>query len=203
MTAPESITVIRARGRRLTKRVRADGTIAAYDSARTYEMFEMPVADLAALAKLLTHLLGRPDCAVVRGGIIDSTRTHGVRRRVHADPKTGECPTLEERARLWLALDVDGTERPAGVRADDLAGCAAAAISGLPAAFRDVACIVQASGSHGLKPGMRLQNLVLVEPRAHGARVEAVAEGRPGRPGRLPPGAADLHRGTGVRLPCR
>ncbi|MCW3476331.1 hypothetical protein [Limobrevibacterium gyesilva] len=153
----DNITVLRARGRRLAKRVRSDGTIDAYDSARTYDLFTAPIADLAALATLLDRLLARPDCAVVRGAIIDPARTQGVRRRVHPDPSTGECPTLREAPRLWLALDVDSAERPEAVPAHDLPGCAAAAIRGLPKAFHDASCIVQASGSHGLKPGLRLR----------------------------------------------
>jgi hypothetical protein len=157
MSAGETITVIRARGRRLAKRVRADGGIDAYDSARTYDLFTVGIADLAVLGRLLGVLLARPDCAVVRGAIIDPARTRRMRRLVHVDRKTGEYPTLEERSRSWLALDVDSTERPAGVAADDLPGCWAAAVDRLPAAFRDAACIVQASGSHGLKPGLRLR----------------------------------------------
>ncbi len=156
MTA-DSITVIRAASRRLAKRVRADGTIDAYDSARTYDLFTVEIPDLASLERLLGQLLRRPDCAVVRGGIIDPDRTRRVRRLAHVDKETGECPTLEERPRQWLALDLDSPERPEGISADDLAGCAAVAVSRLPAAFRDVACIVQASGSHGLKPGLRLR----------------------------------------------
>ena len=153
----DTITVVRARGRRLAKRVRADGQIDAYDSARTYDMFTRSVRDLDDLAHILATLLPRPDCAVVRGHIIDPARSQRVRRTVHIDRKTGECPTLEERSRSWLALDLDSADRPAGVAAEDLHGCAAAAVSGLPRAFRGVSCIVQASSSHGLKPGLRLR----------------------------------------------
>jgi hypothetical protein len=153
----DTITVIRARARRLAKIVHRDGTIQGFDSARTFDLFSVPVADLEATAKLLDHLLHRPDCAVVRGNIIDPARTKQVRRLALPDPKTGECPTLQEAAHQWLALDLDNAERPASIPADDLAGCAAMAVSRLPAAFCGVSCIAQASGSHGLVPGIRLR----------------------------------------------
>ena len=153
----ETLTVLRARGRRLTKLIHADGTVDGYDSARTFDMIEPEVPDLDTLAGLLRELLPRPDCAVVRGAILDPARTQGVRRLVHRDPVTGDAPTLREHPRRWLALDLDGLPLPSNLDVRDLAGCGAHARAALPLAFHDARCIVAASGSHGIKPGARLR----------------------------------------------
>jgi len=54
-------------------------------------------------------------------------------------------------------LDFDDLPRPANVLVADLAACAAVAIERLPWAFRGAACVVQATASHGIKPGLRLR----------------------------------------------
>jgi hypothetical protein len=77
------------------------------------------------------------------------------RRLAYPDPHTGDLPTLRDIPHQWVALDVDAVERPASVPADDLPACAAVAIQWLPGEFHGVRCIVQASASHGLKPGFR------------------------------------------------
>lgn len=153
----DSLTLVTARHRRLAKMIHADGTIADYDSARTISLSSQPVADLDTLHAVLSRLLGRRDIAVVRGGIADPGMTERVRRLLHADPLTGDTPTLTAIPRSWLALDMDGLERPHGLPADDLEGCAQAAIQSLPAAFHRASCIGQASASHGIKPGIRMR----------------------------------------------
>ena len=158
MTEPsELLTVIRAHRRRLSKLIRDDGTIEGYDEAKYFDLFSWPVADLAGIHRLLRHLLHRPDCAVVRGAIADSERVRHVRRLAHADPKTGDIPTLLDVARCWLALDMEGVDRPASVAAADLEGCAYQAIRRLPEAFQGAECIAQATASHGIKPGCRVR----------------------------------------------
>jgi len=154
----DTITIIRARrGKRLSKLIRADGTIADYDSSFTYDFYPRHVADLDHLHSLLLHLLHHPDCAVVRGVPIDPGRCINVRRLAFPCKRTGEAPTLRPEPHVWAALDLDAVERPDDISPADLIGCAAAAVQRLPAAFQGVRCIVQASASHGIKPGSRLR----------------------------------------------
>jgi len=80
-----------------------------------------------------------------------------VRRLAHTDPKTGDTATLLDVPRCWLALDMEGVDRPADVPSTDLARCAREAIARLPEAFHGVACIAQATASHGIKPGCRVR----------------------------------------------
>jgi hypothetical protein len=156
MTA-DTITVLHACGRRLAKTVQADDQIEGYDSARTFDLTEHPVADLPAVARLLAALIGRSDCAVVRGAIADSNRTRRVRRLLYEDKETGDAPTLRDVPRRCLALDMEDIPRPPDVPAADLAACARLALATLPAAFTGAACVVQASAGHGIKPGLRLR----------------------------------------------
>ena len=153
----DNVTVLRARGRRLAKLIRPDGIIEGYDAARLFDLFSVPVTGLGDLHAVLLQLLDRSDCCAVRGAIADAARTRGVRRLAHADPETSDEPTLVETPRRWIALDVDNVQRPNGIAVADLSACAFLAICQLSVEFRDVTCIVQATGSHGIKPGIRLR----------------------------------------------
>lgn len=153
----DSVTVLRARGRRLTKAITSDGRIDDYNSARVFDLFAVPVDGLDKHLKLLGALSNRSDCCVVRGAIADPANTRGVRRLVHADSETGDQPTLIDVPRRWLALDVDDLERPATIAASDLTSCAAVALRALPLPFQGAACIAQATAGHGIKPGIRMR----------------------------------------------
>jgi hypothetical protein len=153
----DTFTIIRARGRRLAKLIGATGAVESYDAARIFDLVEMRVAHLPSLECLLWRLLRRSDCAIVRGGIADPARVRGVRRLLHPDPDTGEAPSLRDVPRRWLTLDIDDVPRPDEIAACDLAACARIAIEALPGGFHEVRCIVQATASHGIAPGIRLR----------------------------------------------
>lgn len=151
----DTLTILRARGRRLAKLIAADGTIHGYDRAKTFDISTRSVANLGDLGDALAELLHRSDCAVVRGE--PTGPKNGVRRLLHPDPTTGELPTLRDVARRWLALDVEGIARPVALPAADLIGCGRLALTALPPVFYKADCIVQASGSHGFLPDLRLR----------------------------------------------
>jgi hypothetical protein len=182
MATPDTLTVIRARGRRLAKLIRADGTVEGYDDAKHFDLFTVLVQDLAALHRLLGHLLHRPDCAVVRGEVANPDQVRRVRRLLHPDPKTGEAPTIREAPRVWLAIDVEGVQRPASVPAADLSACAAEAVGRLPDAFHNMRCIVQASGSHCIKPDIRLRLWYWLSRPATGEELKRWFRGAPADP---------------------
>jgi hypothetical protein len=154
----DCITIIRGGvGRRLAKLVRNDGTIEGYRAGYRFDLITHPVPDLGALHQLVEKLLHRPDRAVVWGVPIDPTRCEGVRRLAFQCKKTGDEPTLRDAAHKWVALDMDSVPLPEGIAAADLAACGHAAVRRLPAAFRAAAVIVQATASHGIKPGIRVR----------------------------------------------
>ncbi|MGG5890183.1 hypothetical protein ACLF3G_23990 [Falsiroseomonas sp. HC035] len=151
------MTVVQARGRRLAKLIHADRTAEPYDRTKTVDLLTMEVADLDDLAALLRGLVPRRDCCIVRGAVIDPRRSCGVRRLSHPDPETGEAPTLREVARRWVALDVDSVPLLPGTDPHDLAACARSVAPMLPAGFHRRRVVVQATASHGIKPGARLR----------------------------------------------
>jgi hypothetical protein len=153
----DSITILKARGRRLAKLIEAPERIVGYDDAKTFDATERPLASLDDLERLVRALLRRPDCCVVRGSLIGGPTRHRIRRLIYSDPDTGDAPTLRASPRCWLALDLDGVELDPEIPAHDLARCAAAAVRALPIPFGRAALIAQATASHGLKPGMRLR----------------------------------------------
>jgi hypothetical protein len=153
----DTITIIRARHRRLAKAIGLGDEMQGYDEARTLDLHRYEVASLAGLHRLLDGLLRRPDCCVVRGEVLDLARVRGVRRLLHRCPETGDEPTLRDVPRRWLALDLDGVALPPETDPRDLAACARAVLPRLPGPFGWAACIAQASASHGIKPGARLR----------------------------------------------
>lgn len=137
--------------------MRPNGVIDGYDDCKTVDLYDMSVDGLGGLEELLRELQSRWDCAVMRAGIADPARTRGVRRLLHPDTESGEPPSLVDRPRSWLALDVDGLAAPPDCDVSDLLACAGVACTKLPAAFHHATILVQATGSHGIKPGLCLR----------------------------------------------
>ncbi len=164
---------------RMAKLIREDGQIVGYDQARTFDAIESQVSDLCALAAKLESAQDRPRVCVVRGALVDGPRREGIRRLVHDDPKTGDAATLRDAPRYWLALDVDDVPLPAKADPADLRGCAEVAISALPAAFHGRQCFVQATASHGLKPGCRLRLWYWLNRPTWGHEIKAWLRGVP------------------------
>jgi hypothetical protein len=154
-----AITVLHARGRRLAKLIHPDGSTTGYDDARIFAAVEIPVGDLGHLAAILRSLLPCWDRCVVRGSLINGSPATGIRRLFRPDNETGDQPTLYEVPRRHVAIDVDGDaiHRPPEIAATDIASCARIAISRLPVEFHGRACVAVATGSHGLRPGVRLR----------------------------------------------
>ena len=152
----DTLTVLRSPHLRLAKRLRLDGQD-GYDKAKTLDAYTVSIAGLDDVLALLRRLVLQPSCCVIRGRLLAGTTAKGIRRLLHMDRETGELPTFDDVPRRWLALDLDGLPMPEGVEPSDLEACGTAALATLPAPFHGTASIIQASASHGVKPGMRLR----------------------------------------------
>ena len=173
----DTVTILQAHGRRLCKTIAADGSVRGYDSAKTFDLFERAVSNLDDLHAILADLAGRPDRCIVRGAIADPKRTRGVRRLLHDDG--ADLATLVDVPRWWCALDIDGMPLPKGCDASDVFSCGIAAILTLPTEFRGAAFIAQATGSHGIKSGMRLRVWCRLSRPATGAELAFWLRGVP------------------------
>jgi hypothetical protein len=180
--APQNLTVLRARGRRLAKRLHPDGRCEGYDSARTMDAFTIPVPDLAAILVLLRRLLLRPDCCVIRGALQAGETATCIRRLLHPDKASGDVATIHDVPRRWLALDIEGVPLPPAVPPSDLGRCAAAALAQLPPELGRASCIVQASASHGLKPDLRLRLWLYLDRPVWGHELKRWMRGCPADP---------------------
>src|SRR4051794_6660360 len=114
----------------------------------------------------------RADVAVVRGAILNPNHTVRVRRLLHADAETGDAPTLRDVPRWWLALDVDGLDVPPDTDPRDLAVCGRSVQHRLPSPFQNVACVVQATASHGIWSGAHLRYWYWLSRPATGAELK-------------------------------
>ncbi|MCR0980631.1 hypothetical protein [Roseomonas populi] len=176
----DSLTILRSRGRRLAKLIRAGGDVEGYDSAKHYDMAPIGFEGLHDLAEVLENLLHLPDRCVVRGAIAHPSRVSGVRRLVHPDQDTGDEPTLHDAPRAWVALDCDGIPAPVGLDVLDLVACGSAAREVMPPAFRAAASVVTATAGHAIKPGLRLRLWFLLERALTGAECQRWLRGVPG-----------------------
>ncbi len=163
----------------LAKLIRRDGTIRDYDEVLHFDAITRPVKSLADLAKLIRELAPNHRQAVVRGKLLAGTAATRIHRRLRPNAKTGAAATLRDVSRLWLVLDIDGLTMPPGVDVTDLEACGRAAMAMLPEAFHGVACIVQATSGHGIKPGMRLRLWFWLSRPLSGAELKAWFKGYP------------------------
>ncbi|MCR0985312.1 hypothetical protein [Roseomonas populi] len=175
-----SLTILRSRGRRLAKLIRAGGEVQGYDLARTYDMHSVSFGDMDALRDHLAALAHRPEHCVVRGAIRDSSQTVGVRRLLHPDRETGESPTLTDAPRAWVALDCDGLPAPEGMDRRDLEACGILARLTMPETFHGSACVIQATAGHAIKPGLRLRLWFLLDRALTGVECQRWLRGVPG-----------------------
>src|SRR4051794_21513630 len=88
----DTVTRLHARGVRLAKQLRPDGTMQGYDRARMFTVDIAAVSSLDDIAAVLTNLLPRSDLCVIRGTSIGTVPLFGARRLLHPDPETGELP---------------------------------------------------------------------------------------------------------------
>ena len=163
----------------LAKRWHADGTATPYGNAFLYNLHPWPVANLAGLFHVLREMLALPRHCILRGEPVTGATMEKVRRLLHPDPETGDRATLRETSRRWVAVDLDSVPLPEGTDPRDLAACARAVRRYLPHAFRDAAAIVQATASHGIKPGARLRWWAWLSRPVTGAELENWFRGCP------------------------
>jgi hypothetical protein len=107
------------------------------------------------LHEILDELRLRRDLCVLRGEPIEG-RPVPCRRLLHADVGTGEAATLRAVPRDWVCLDFDSVPAIEGKSFAEFPQESAEHLRAtLPAEFHATACVWHATGSAGVKPGIR------------------------------------------------
>lgn len=153
-----AVTVLRSLGGALTKRVRLarDGwRLTGFSAGRWFAAHEREVGGFAHLAGLLERITGASRCAVVRGRLLPGADPRRCRRLCDR-AKHGDAVTFAAAARRWLAVDIDSLPEPPGCTfAAEPEDGVEHALGLLPEPFREASCWWQATGSAGIKPGIR------------------------------------------------
>ena len=148
---PLDLTILRAPGRRLTKRVTADGV----EPAETPALFEVDAVGIDGiddLPLLLQDLADRRDTVIIRAVLKAPIDPHSQIRRQLRDHGTIEG-RFAEAARDWVMIDLEPSTCPVDPTDPTLVG--GWLRRRLPAPFQMARAVVQLSSSAGLKIGAR------------------------------------------------
>jgi hypothetical protein len=174
---PLDLTILRAPGRRLTKRITATGTV-GYDCASLFEPQALRLDRLDDLAAVLTDLEAQPDRCVIRAVLKPEFADRQlVLRRLHDRPDA--AATFVEVPRAWAMLDLEPAEAP-GVDPTSPAEAGGWLRQQLPAPFQAARCVVQLSSGAGVKPGLRAHLWYLLDRPLVRAELEQWLRGVPG-----------------------
>ena len=154
----DTITMLRSFGGVLTKRIWMRGAsyhVEPFSAGTWYSVRSMPIASFAEAAAALEEASRDPKSAIVRGALLPSVDPHRC-RRLSDRARHGEAVTFAPAARRWIALDVDGVPEPDCMTFAAEPEAAVEHVLGLlPPEFADASCWWQATGSAGIKPGIR------------------------------------------------
>lgn len=137
-------------------------TVEADKAGKWFNVETVGVRDLKAVEALLLRLQGHPDKLVIRGELISGDRSaKGVYRRsndrVNVTTGEPEPATFHDVPRKWIAIDIDELPVEDGFDRLDRGACLKRALEVLPGEFAGVSCVLQFTGSHMIKPGLRLR----------------------------------------------
>ncbi|MBK9021916.1 MAG: DUF3987 domain-containing protein [Sulfuritalea sp.] len=124
---PDTVTVLAGEAhKRASKLWLSDGTIAEYDAGWQFQPQTMPLADLAALSALLTHIQSQLSCLIIRGTFRGDDHAATQSR---SDPATGQAvpavtspgwfrrwkELFEDLPHYWMCIDIDNFTPPGGI----------------------------------------------------------------------------------------
>ena len=161
--------------------------------------------ELDAIARVLTSVSADPHVCVVRGRPlphIDPTCCRRLSDRI----EHGDAVTFEPAARRWIALDVDGApEPPCTTFVAEPEECVGHVVGRMPAPFTEASYWWQATGSAGVKPGVRCRAWFRLSRPVSDAEAKGWLKGSPADPSLFSPVAphyvAAPILGPGVRDP--
>lgn len=146
----DEITILRAKGKRLSKTWNADGTIAGFDDAKYFEHDTVRVDGIAGLSELLTKLEADPHACIIRGRYVGDAVAA---EREGDEHKAGRAlrrnSVFEDQPLHALMLDVESPQLSADPLTDPEAAVLEFISLKLPPAFHAASCYWQLSNSAG------------------------------------------------------
>lgn len=156
MSGTDSATVLRSRSGVLTKRLRSTAAgwdIVPFSAGTWFSAHRRNIGSFDELAALLERVAADPRAGIVRGTLLAGTDPARC-RRLSDRAEHGGAVTFRSCPRPWIALDIDGVSDPDCFPAYPEAGVEHV-LEHLPEPFAGVSCWWQATGSAGIKPGIR------------------------------------------------
>ena len=176
---PERLTVLTTFGPLATKVLGPNpatgrpAIIVGYGDAAHFRVGFLPARTIGELAAALTLLSGRRCSFVIRGEPLPGIDLARCRRLLHPHREADGSltpATFGDAARRWLAADFDGVPVPAGLAWPEDAEATACHLAALlPPEFTGVSCMVQATASASIKPGIRARLWFLLDRAVTGA----------------------------------
>ena len=137
---------------------------ADYDRAKTFSGSVMTVESIDQLAAVLTELQGSTRRAHVRAALLPGVDLTHFERLVNRQ-KDGREPTMIEVPRRYVLFDVDDVPAAEGWHHDLEATALDLVENWFPLEFSGCSFVATATGSAGMKPGIRMRvGWLLVEP---------------------------------------
>jgi hypothetical protein len=168
-TGPGDLTLLTARGRRLTKLITAEA-IHGYDDAALFSVDAVRLDGVEDIAELLQKLAPRSDTCAVRAALKDAIEPYAeIRCRIHDRP--GQPARFAEVPRSWVMIDLEPGAAP-GVDPTDRVMVGGWLRRRLPRPFQLARCSIQLSSGAGIKPGLRAHLFYWLDRPLVGAELE-------------------------------
>lgn len=130
--------------------------VESYGNAKRCRVERVPVQTLDEMLALRQRLLMASCSFIIRGEPLPDTDLGSCRRLLYADRETGDPATFRPAAPRWLDVDFDSVPAPADLDfRHEPTGTARHLASLIPTGFAGTSCIILATPSAGVKPGIR------------------------------------------------
>ena len=150
---PLDLTLLTARGRRLTKRIYPGG-IDDYDDAALFRVDALRFAGVDSFPELLLTLAPAVSTCALRAAVTVPLHPDlEIRCRIH--DRDGQPALFREVPRAWVMIDAEPDTCPPWIDPTDPVEVGGWLRRQLPPAFQMARCCVQLSSGAGIKPGLR------------------------------------------------
>jgi hypothetical protein len=152
-TGPGDVTLLTARGQRLTKKITPEQII-EYDNPALFSVDARRLDRIEDIAELLLELAEATSTCIIRATLRRPLESYAeIRRWLHDRGKAEAWFVATPRA--WVMVDIEPDTAPAWIDSTDPVLVGGWLRRQLPGPFRMARCVVQLSSGAGIKAGLR------------------------------------------------